>query len=299
VYRVSPPRKRGGAWEQTVLHSFDYHKGDGPPASALTLDGSGNIYGSSQSGGPAHRGAIFELSPGRSRGQWVERLLYTFGPCNLCGVPSNGMALRSGVLYGFTSFQVVGSADVAFSVAPPAHGSVWTFTDLHDFGGTGDGDIPVSVPLFDTAGNVYGTTESGGIGQCQGGGCGVAFELLPPAHGHGSWTETVLYTFTGAADGGAPLSSLVADAAGNLYGTTVDGGAHASGTAFELVHGGSRTWTEHVIHSFGAGSDGQFPTSGMIFGKGGALYGTTSVGGILSHLQQSAHGYGTLYSIGD
>lgn len=296
VYRLSPPHQKGGVWRQSVLYSFDRRRGDGSPASALALDGAGYLYGSCDNGGAGGRGFIYRLTPNADGKPWNRDVLYTFAPCSVCGVPSNGMTLRGEILYGFTTFQVVGNPDVAFSLAPPPkRGGAWTFSDLHDFGGPGDGDIPVSVPLFDAAGNLYGTTESGGIGQCQGGGCGTVFELSPPTQHGGAWTETLLYTFTGGADGGASLSSLVADVAGNLYGTTVDGGARARGTAFELMRASGGAWSERVVHSFAGGLDGEYPQSGMTFGKDGALYGTTAFGGLAPRRQ----GFGSLYRIGE
>jgi uncharacterized repeat protein (TIGR03803 family) len=298
VYRLSPPRGHGSAWKQTVIFTFDHHRGDGNPAAGLIFDGAGNLYGSSVNGGAAHRGTIFELVPGARGREWSMSTLYTFGPCSICGAPSNGLAFDpSGALYGLTTAQIVGSPDVAFRLTPPAtKGGAWTYADLHDFGGQGDGDIPVDSPTLDSIGNIYGTTESGGIGQCQGGGCGTVFELSPPAQPGGAWTEKLLYIFTGGVDGGAPLSTLIMDATGNLYGTTVDGGEHAYGTAFELVRGHAGKWTERVLHSFATGGDGQTPQSGMLFGKDGALYGTTPFGGAAQG-KCAPHGCGTIYRI--
>lgn len=297
AYRLSPPSKRGGAWTETVIFAFDHRRGDGNPG-FLIFDGAGNLYGSSGNAGPARRGNVFELTPGARGRAWSENVLYTFGPCTVCGAPSNGLTFdRNGALYGLTTAQIVGSADSAFQLTPPASkGASWTYADLHDFSGQSDGDIPVDAPTLDSSGNIYGTTESGGIGQCQGGGCGTVFELSPPAHRGGTWKETLLHVFTGAADGGAPLSTLIIDATGNLYGTTVDGGAHLKGAAFELIRSGGK-WNERVLHSFGAGGDGQYPGSGLAFGKGGALYGTTPFGGTIPRGKCAPHGCGMVYRI--
>jgi uncharacterized repeat protein (TIGR03803 family) len=299
AYRLSPPSKHGGAWTETVIFAFDHRRGDGNPG-FLIFDKAGNLYGSSGNAGPARRGDVFELTPGARDRAWTESVLYTFGPCTTCGAPSNGLTFdRYGALYSLTTAQIVGSADSAFQLTPPpSKGASWTYSDLHDFGGgQGDGDIPVDAPTLDSSGNIYGTTESGGIGQCQGGGCGIVFELSPPARQGGAWKETLLHVFTGGADGGSPLSTLIMDAAGNLYGTTIDGGTHAKGTAFELVRGHSGNWTERVLHSFAAGRDGQYPETGSVFGKDGALYGTTPFGGAAPHGKCAPHGCGIVYRI--
>jgi uncharacterized repeat protein (TIGR03803 family) len=158
---------------------------------------------------------------------------------------------------------------------------------LHEFKGT-DGAQPGASLVFDAAGNLYGTTTYGGsyTAGCGGFGCGTVFELVRGADG--KWTETVLHSFTGGRDGSLPFNSLVFDAAGNLYGTTSDGGAIGSGcadyggygcgTVFQLIPGANGLWTEKVLHSFGAGEDGGNPT-GVILDAAGHLYGTTIAGG--------------------
>jgi uncharacterized repeat protein (TIGR03803 family) len=151
---------------------------------------------------------------------------------------------------------------------------------LYKFTGGADGRSPNGQFIADHAGNLYGTTEFGGIADN-----GVVFELSPPAVKGGKWKQTVLYTFTGGSDGGAPNAGLVFDGAGNLYGTTFDGGnCHQScGVVFQLAPpanpGGA--WTETVLHAFGGvnSSDGGAPTGSLVFDKAGNLYGTTEFGG--------------------
>jgi uncharacterized repeat protein (TIGR03803 family) len=117
----------------------------------------------------------------------------------------------------------------------------------------------------DAAGNLYGTTSQSGLG-----GVGTVFKLTPTG------VETVLYNFTGGADGGVPLAGLIADAAGNLYGTTQAGGASGDGTIFKVTPAGIET----VLHSFsGANGDGASPVAGLIADDQGNLYGTTHAGG--------------------
>jgi len=139
-------------------------------------------------------------------------------------------------------------------------------------GGT-DGITPTGGLLLDKSGNLYGTTSAGGgDGGCYDGqnhGCGTVFQLAPDD------TETVLYRFTGGGDGSGPGSTLIADKKGNLYGTTRLGGADAYGTVFEVTPQG----TETVLHSFAAGSDGAFPSGGLVADKKGNFYGVAIAGG--------------------
>jgi uncharacterized repeat protein (TIGR03803 family) len=145
-------------------------------------------------------------------------------------------------------------------------------------GGSADGELPTSNLISDSAGNLYGTTTEGGnsssCGPFGGESCGVVFQLTPS---NGNWTEKVIYSFGGGADGGTPYSGLAMDASGNLYGTTFAGGASGQGTVFELTPANG-TWTETVLHSFTGGSDGAAPRAGLIL-RGNSLAGTTTLGG--------------------
>jgi uncharacterized repeat protein (TIGR03803 family) len=153
---------------------------------------------------------------------------------------------------------------------PLAHAQ--TFTTLYNFTGSPDGASPRASLIRDAAGNLYGTTEGGGVG-----GYGAVFKLDTRGQ------ETVLYSFTGSPDGAYPLAGLIRDAAGNLYGTTSSGGAHVtSGTVFELKRKAGGVWTEKVLHSFtNRRTDGNMPVAGVIFDGQGNLYGTTYQGGSL------------------
>ncbi len=143
---------------------------------------------------------------------------------------------------------------------------------LLSFGGSNGAD-PQGNLIFDGAGNLYGTTFYGGDKMCSyGEGCGTVIELTP--NGDGKWSEKVLYNFGGGGYG--PYAGLIFDAAGNLYGTTLEGGDYDGGTVFELSPDGNGKWTEKVLHSFGSGNDGANPSAGLIFDAAGNLYGTTA-----------------------
>ena len=154
---------------------------------------------------------------------------------------------------------------------------------LYNFTGPADGNSPLSTLVMDAAGDLYGTTFTGGAY-----GAGEVFEVSPD--GNGGWTEAVLYSFTGGADGANPYyADVIFDKAGNLYGTTVGGGANNLGVVFELSPNGSGGWTETVLHSFAGGIDGTNPYSGLVLDPFGNLYGTTFGGG--------AYGVGTVYQV--
>lgn len=146
-----------------------------------------------------------------------------------------------------------------------------TETRLFNFGGT-LGKAPNGGLIFDAAGNLYGTTQSGGLNNA-----GVVFQLHRTAKG--VWIENILYQFVGTADGGNPQAGLIWDAAGNLYGTTMAGGANGLGVVFELSPNGHGGWSESVLYSFAGGSDGASPMGKLVFDSLGNLYGTTNAGG--------------------
>lgn len=157
---------------------------------------------------------------------------------------------------------------VLLAVSPAA--AAVTDTVLNSFIGSNGSSVFAGLTP-DTNGNLYGTTQAGGLGS------GVVYELTPAAGG--GWTETVLYKFgSRTKDGATPYSGVVLDAAGSLYGTTLSGGAHNKGTLYRLKKGAGGTWTESVLHSFGAGADGAYPIATPVI-VGNSLFGTTYNGG--------------------
>jgi uncharacterized repeat protein (TIGR03803 family) len=207
----------------------------------------------SECGGNQGCGTIFELMP-TVKGLWTETVLHTFCTTMNCpdgSFPTGALVFDSaGNLYGTTGFGGANGLGTVFELSPGGDGT-WTETVLHSFqGGTMDGSIPIAPLVFDVAGNVYGTTTQGGSSSACGFGCGTVFELTPGSNG--TWTEKILYSF--CADGSCSTlvqpSSLTLDAAGNLYGTTNQGGANAYGTVFQLSPHADGTWKYKVLHNF-------------------------------------------------
>ena len=202
-----------------------------------------------------------------------------------------------GALYGTTYFGGSEACDLGcgtvFKLTPPSTaGGIWTKAELYRFAGGADGYSPWGRLTFDSSGTLYGTTVAGGFG-CDGFGCGTVFKLTPSADG--PWTKTVLYEFTGGADGGFPKAGVIFDSSGVLYGTA-DGGGIVWGTVFKLSppSNSAGPWTQAVLHSFGGGSDGANPhMGGLIFDSAGALYGTTWRGGSGG----CNHGCGTVFKL--
>ena len=142
-------------------------------------------------------------------------------------------------------------------------------------GGSGGATPYGGKPVFDRAGNLFGTAYSGGGGNCSGG-CGLVYELSPS---QGGWTQTVLYRFAGGpGDGAYPWAGVTFDQTGNLYGTTQLGGAFGYGTIYKLSPSGSG-WTETVLYNFQRPQDGGWPYAGLLFDTAGNLYGATTIGG--------------------
>ncbi len=287
VFELMP--REGGGWTEKVLHSFDGADGAFPDGD-LIFDAAGNLYGVTGEGGIHFYGTVFELTP-REDGSWTEKVLHSFDVNGVDGAfPDSGLvADAAGNLYGTTSAGgIYGSCGqykcgTVFELTPAEDG-IWTEKVLHSFNLNGqDGAYPEASLIIDLGGNLYGTTWTGGIHYL-----GTAFELSPTEGG--GWAEKVLHSFGNGDDGASPGGGLTFDAAGNLYGTTGDGGIHHDGTVFELTPRQGGGWAEKVLHSFGNGTDGISPAYGSLtFDAAGNLYGTTSGGGI--------HGYGTAFKL--
>ncbi len=269
------------ASHESVLHSFNNNGTDGVnPYAGLIADTSGNLYGTTVEGGIHNLGSVFELTP-RQGGGWTETVLHSFGRGTDGTDPYASLIFdAAGNLYGTTQQGGIHNSGTVFELSP-RQGGGWTETVLHSFNNNGiDGAYPLGGLIFDAAGNLYGTTQQGGIHSCQGKTCGTVFELTPKQGG--GWTETVLHSFGNGTDGVNPQAGLIIDAAGNLYGTTYQGGIHNLGTVFELTPRQGGGWTETVLHSFGRGTNGVSPNASLTVDAAGHLYGTTIAGGILN-----------------
>jgi uncharacterized repeat protein (TIGR03803 family) len=272
---------------EQVLHSFNYSDGT-HPYGGLIVDAAGNMYGTTSQDGPTGAGTVFELIPNGS-GQWGYQVLYNF--CSVSGCsdgigPMSGLILDSaGNLYGTTSqggnaiFGCGHGCGTVFQLSPSSGGS-WTETVLYAFSDGGDGATPIGGLVLDSAGNLYGTTSSGGASSIYcAQGCGVLFMLKRGANG--LWTEQVLHSFcsvSGCIDGAVP-NGLIFDTAGNLYCTTSQLGRYNGGTLFQLTPSLNGGWRSKMLYAFGNGTDGALPNPGLVFDADGNMYGTTNTGG--------------------
>jgi uncharacterized repeat protein (TIGR03803 family) len=293
VFRLTP--NQDGGWTNTILYSFcaqysDNHCKDGAyPQAGLIFDAQGNLYGTTVNGGgvncPANGsgcGTIFELSP-QSGGSWTETVLYSF-----CTNYANDRCLdgafplgaltpdSSGNLYGTTEEGGSGANSVGtvFGLSHSANG--WTETVLYSFcqdgqnGACPDGAEPQAGVIFDKAGNLYGTTESGGTNNPHG--TGVVFELSPGASG---WTETVLHSFNEGTNGGVPIGGVSFDTLGDIYGTFSGGGPNNAGGVFRILAKEGKT--ESLLFDSANGSE---PSAGVLVdSKHATVYTTTTLGG--------------------
>ena len=276
----------GWAATQKVLYSFDGRDGANP--NGLTFDAQGNLYGTTFYGGTGacfdgagHGcGTVFELIP-QADGTWSQKVLYNFKDDGKDGNwPADGVILDgSGNLYGTTlgggkpGCGFGGICGTAFELTPTSSGE-WKETVLHLFSRKNyDGQSPRTGLLFDSSGNLYGTTYYGGNGSCADGdgiGCGTVYELSPKPNG--KWAEKILYRFREKGDGYGPLGGLIFGASGNLYGTTSGGD-----TVFELARSNNGQWKLTVLHRFRGKKDGSGPGR-LTFDASGNLYGTTYYG---------------------
>jgi uncharacterized repeat protein (TIGR03803 family) len=258
----------------SVLYTFSYYRGEYPHAGVIR-DPAGTLYGTTYLGGKYFGyGVVFRLTKaGR------ETIL-----CYPYWQIGNGWPLgalirdAAGNLYGTASDYDEYAPGALFKVDPAGN-----CTALYNFSGGADGSTPAAALTKDAAGNWYGTAKFGGVPNCGTPihtGCGTVF-MLDPAGNY-----TVLYSFTGGADGAWPVAALVRDGAGNLYSTASGGGAYGYGVVFKLDSAGNYT----VLHSFRGGTDGGGPVAELVRDGAGNLYGTASGGG--------AYGYGVVFKLG-
>jgi uncharacterized repeat protein (TIGR03803 family) len=265
---------------EKVLHSFGY-VGDGSSPNGMIFGPDGNLYGATNAGGGQYSGGVvFALSPAGGADAVLHDFRQNGGDD---GAYPGGLTFdAAGNLYGVTSAGGVHNGGTVF-VLTRKSSNKWAETQLYNFchGPTClDGTSPDGLAL-DSAGNLYGITLEGGAY-----GDGIVFELTPQATGKRKLK--VLYNFcklSNCADGDLP-ESLMFDAKGDLYGTTIIGGAYGAGAVFRLTPRTDGTWKEEALYSFCSATgcaDGSYPSPGLTFDAAGKLYGTTQNGGAYSH----------------
>lgn len=265
VYELSPGTN--GTWSYQVIYTFTGFRNtsDGAePIGRVTFDSNGNLYGTTAEGGTNQQGTVYELTPA-SNGTWTEKILHSFA-----GPDGNGLFLSQGVivdpsgnLYGTAGSGGAYGQGVVFQLVPDTNGT-WTENILHSFTGGNDGGLPFARLIRDSAGRLFGTAFAGPHDY------GVLFELIQGTNS--SWSERVIYAFTGGAGGSAPQGKLAFGPTGKLY----------AAIGFALVEFApiNGVWTFKNIHEFTGGTDGAGAVSGLVFDKAGNLYGTTSTGGL-------------------
>jgi uncharacterized repeat protein (TIGR03803 family) len=278
--------------DETVLTTFS-GGGAGNPLGTLARDSSGHLYGTTAETGINGGGTVFQVL---AKGGRTALHIFDKGEMGDGTSPHAGVILdKKGNLYGTTTTGGASDFGVVFNLQIKSRKE----TILHSFTGEGgDGVVPVAPVIRDATGSLYGTTELGGTygGACGSaplGGCGIVFKI------NKANTETVLYRFTGGADGANPTAGLLPDAAGNLYGTTSYGGSGGCqygsfigcGTVFKL----DKSRHETLLYTFVGGNDGAVPTDSLIRDAAGNFYGTTSLGGGTGC--QSQLGCGTVFKL--
>jgi uncharacterized repeat protein (TIGR03803 family) len=250
LFELSPAA--GGEWAEAIVSSFGGNAAGGyGPVGGVVVDAAGNLYGVTAVGGSndncpfyTYCGMVYQFSP-EAGGKWTEKILHAFSGNKEDGEnPGAGLVLDGqGNLYGTTTFGGTGYG-TAFELIPGANGK-WTEKMLHRFvNNSKDGITPSTALSLDASGNVYGTTNAGGVF-----GGGTAFKLTPSADG--GWGETVLHNFGLNIQSGRPSGSLIVDAPGNLYGVMSTGGVHNEGAVYELSPKGAGGWSIQILYSFG------------------------------------------------
>jgi uncharacterized repeat protein (TIGR03803 family) len=274
VFAITPQRK------EVVLHSFTGGADGSGPQGGLIMDASGNLYGTTFSGGASGNGTVFELIRPKSKtGAWTEQVLYTFGTGKDGANPVAGVTFdKAGNLYGTTSAGGAYSYGTVFQLTHSSSG--WRENVLYQFQLQNDGGTPWAGLIVDASGNLYGATTQGGWGEDGG---GTVFKVSPSGSG---WSFEVIDVLSGWGISGTERNLLLEK--GSIFATTHCDGADVAGTVYELSPSGS-SWTYTQLYSFTGGTDGLYSVSTPMFDKQGNLWGTTRYGG--------ANGWGVVFKI--
>lgn len=256
----------------TVLHSFAGSPGDGSyPYNNVSFDNAGNLFSAANLGGSSNNGVVFEITSGGT-----ETVLHSFAGGSAGSDPNAGVTIdpATGNLYGTTTFGGSSSCrngcGVLYELAEDG-----TYTVLHTFAVSTDGEWPVGTLVRDNKGNLFGVAGGGGPNNA-----GTVFEYSA------SGAFKVVHAFSGS-DGFQPVGNLLRDGRGNLYGVANSGGTDQYGTVFELTPRGTLT----TLYSFTGGADGGYPTGGIDRDRAGNLYGATNMSG------NGTTPYGTVYRL--
>ncbi|MGC2111621.1 MAG: choice-of-anchor tandem repeat GloVer-containing protein, partial [Candidatus Korobacteraceae bacterium] len=280
---------KNDSWILSPLYKFLGGTDGALPLKPVTIGPNGTLYGTTAGGGEGNCdfdgatgcGIVFNATPTprvppTPLTPWLEHVLYRFAGEPDGGVPVSDVIFdQAGNMYGTTDKGGANGLGAIFELSPSGGGQ-WTESVLYSFAGGSDGANPVDGLLFDTAGNLYGTTSNGGGSTACSSGCGTVFELSPSGSG---WTERVIYKFQGGNDGKNPNAGLVRDAIGNLYGDTWQGGSQGGGTVFELSPSGDN-WSLTTLYSFPGNG---FAVDRLTMSSAGNLYGTLQQGGAYGH----------------
>jgi uncharacterized repeat protein (TIGR03803 family) len=269
VYKLT---NSGGVWSQRVIHEFTGGNDGSGPGSPVAFDKHGKLYGMTPTGGADGFGVVYELKPA-GNSVWSLTVIHTFtgGLDGLGGSASRLLIDAADHLYGVSTVGGANGFGNVFELT--SSGGKWQLTTLYSFKDQPDGASPYGGVIFDKDGNLYGTTYYAGANDV-----GTVYKLT---HNNGAWTESVIYSFKGGSDGDSPISTLVADAKGNFYGTTSDGGAVGCGcgTIFKVAPSSGGSWTESVVYRFPGVPKAGFAYNGMVSDSMGNFYGATVHGG--------------------
>jgi|HubBroStandDraft_1064217.scaffolds.fasta_scaffold02096_2 uncharacterized repeat protein (TIGR03803 family) len=274
-----------------VIHKFTGQPNDGAnPYGGVVFGSNGVLFGTTDAGGgPESNGVVYSLTPPSAPGgSWTETILWK--PAAAQGInPYSTLAIdQTGALYGTLFGGALSTNGSVFALSPPAApGGQWTATILYKFHGIPDAGSPTSGLVVGTGGILYGTTSEGGASNA-----GTVYTIQLPSTPGGAAAETLLYSFTGGADGGNPFGPVAMGSGGVLYGTARFGGASDYGCVFQLTppaaQGGS--WRQRVLYSF-SGSPDAYPIGGVAPGANGVLYGATF------GIPHSGHDFGNVYQL--
>jgi hypothetical protein len=317
VFKLSP--NGSGGWTESVLYSFKAGNDGYDAESPLNFDSVGNIYGTTSLGGPLKKcastegcGEVFKLTPNGSGG-WTYSVIHFFSNGTDGGRPYSGVVIdHAGNIFTNTTqggnLNDCATQGCGTLVELSPNGASYRFRVLHAFTGLADGNFVQGGLFIDSSGVIYAPMQTGGhrSGVCRSiGGCGVIFKATPNATG--GYTPGVAYTFTGGADGYGPVSALIADPSGNLYGAAAGkptGGSNqcadgSCGFVYKLTPAGGSSFTESIIYAFTGGTDGGLPAypAAVTLDASGNIFGTVFGYGIPNGCSAFGNGCGVAYKI--